>query len=83
MAEVYIYVIYLLNQLVMEKKRVITIYKDQNGPYRQSLLDGLNEGPEKRFVKFFEEKEKFDYFMGIKKVPLKERTIIFRDPTWI
>jgi hypothetical protein len=38
-----------------------------NAPYRPSLLDGLREGPKKRFVKFFEEKEKFDYFMGIEK----------------
>lgn len=43
----------------MAKKKAITIYKDKNVPYKKSFIDGLNEGPEKRFVKDDLENERY------------------------
>jgi hypothetical protein len=67
----------------MEKKRVITLYKGLNEPYITSLLKGAQESPEERYVKFFELKRKFDYFMGLGKESTNKRTITIRKAEWI
>lgn len=66
----------------MEKKRKITIYEDLNGPYMESLRQGLKDTPEERYVKFFEERRKFNQIMGIKKDPNAKRTIEIKEITW-
>ena len=50
-----------------KKKRTITFYGDMNGPYLESLRQGLKDTPEERCVKFFEERRKFNEIIGIKK----------------
>ena len=67
----------------MDKKRKIIIYGDMNGPYLESLRQGLKDTPEERCVKFFEERRKFNKIMGIKKDPNAKRTIEIKKVTWI
>jgi hypothetical protein len=45
------------------------------------LKQGLEESPDERFIRFFEERAKFRAFMGIV-VPLK-RKIVIRKVSWI
>jgi hypothetical protein len=47
------------------------------------LLKGAQESPEERYVKFFELKRKFDYFMGLGKESTNKRTITIRKAEWI
>lgn len=52
-------------------KRKITIYKNLNEPYEAMLQRGLQETPDERFVRFFEERAKFRAFHGDKKIAQK------------
>ena len=45
-------------------KRKITIYKNLNEPYKAMLRRGLDETPEERYKRFFEEQAKFKEFIG-------------------
>ena len=65
------------------KKKTITFYEDMNGPYLESLRQGLKDTPEERCIKFFEERRKFNEIMGIKKDPNAKRTIEIKKVTWI
>jgi hypothetical protein len=65
----------------LEKMRKITIYKDMNEPYLSALKQGLADTPEERFIRFFEEKAKFQRFMGINHEI--KRQIIIKKVTWI
>jgi len=66
----------------MERKRkTITFYDDLNGPYLESLRQGLKDTPEERCVKFFEERRKFNEIMGIKKDPNAKREIVIKEAT--
>ena len=56
-------------------KRKITIYKNLNEPYEAMLKRGLEESPDERFIRFFEERAKFRAFMGTT-APLKRKIII-------
>lgn len=67
----------------MEKKKRIIIYKDKNDPYLESLREGRKESPEERYIKFFENRRKFNEFMGIKKDPNAKKTIEIKKVTWI
>ncbi|MCF0042920.1 hypothetical protein [Dyadobacter fanqingshengii] len=67
----------------MEKKRVITFYKDKGEPYFQAMLDSMKESPAERFVKFFENKAKMDAFLGLVKPKGSRRTLTIRKPEWI
>ncbi|WP_428663854.1 hypothetical protein [Runella sp.] len=62
-------------------KRKITIYKELNEPYEAMLKRGLEETPDQRFVRFFEERAKFRTFLGIKTAPQKK--IVIRKVSWI
>lgn len=62
-------------------KRRITIYKDFNEPHEPMLKRGLEESPDERFIRFFEERAKFRAFMGIV-APLK-RKIVIQKASWI
>ncbi|MCE7041862.1 hypothetical protein [Dyadobacter sp. CY312] len=64
-------------------KRKIRIYEDMNGPYLESLKQGLSESPEVRYRKFFEEKIRFNKIMGTQKDPNARRTIEIKEATWI
>ena len=64
------------------KKKTITIYEDMNGPYLESLRQGLKDTLEERYVKFFEERRRFNEIMGIKKDPNAKRTIEIKKVTW-
>ena len=66
-----------------KKKKTITFYDDLNGPYLESLQQGLKDTPEERCVKFFEERRKFNEIMGIKKDPNAKREIVIKVATWI
>ena len=65
----------------MEDKRKVTFYDDLNGPYLESLRQGLKDTPEERCVKFFEERRKFNEIMGIKKDPNAKREIVIKEAT--
>lgn len=45
-------------------KRKITIYKNLNEHYEAMLQRGLQETPNERFVRFFEERAKFRALRG-------------------
>lgn len=62
-------------------KRTIRIYKNLNEPYEAMLKQGLEETPNERFIRFFEERAKFRTIMGIT-APLK-RKITIRQVSWI
>lgn len=62
-------------------KRKITIYKNLNEPYKAMLRRGLDETPEERYKRFFEEQANFKEFMGVKGPPKRE--IIIRKVSWI
>lgn len=66
-----------------KKKKTITFYEDMNGPYLESLRQGLKDTPEERCIKFFEERRKFNEIMGIKKDPNAKRKIVIKEVTWI
>ena len=66
-----------------KKKKTITFYQDMNGPYLESLRQGLKDTPEERCIKFFEERRKFKEIMGIKRDPNAKRKIIIKEATWI
>ena len=67
----------------MDAKKRITIYEDKNGPYMDSLRQGLIETPEERFIKFFEQRTKFKKMMGIKDKLSDKRSIVIKKVTWI
>ncbi|TDE12807.1 hypothetical protein [Dyadobacter psychrotolerans] len=67
----------------MGKKRAITIYDDMDGPYLESLRQGMTDTVEGRYYKFFEEIRKFNKIMGIKKDPNARRTIEIKGLTWM
>jgi hypothetical protein len=62
-------------------KRKITIYKNLNEPYEAMLKRGLEESPDERFIRFFEERAKFRAFMGIVVAP--KRKIVIRKVSWM
>jgi hypothetical protein len=70
-------------KIVMEKKKRIIIYKDKNDPYLESLREGIKDTPEERYIKFFENRRKFNELMGIKKDPNAKKTIEIKKVTWI
>jgi len=67
----------------MRKKGKITFYDDLNGPYLESLRQGLRDTPEERCVKFFEQRRKFNEIMGIKKDLNAKREIVIKVATWL
>ena len=69
--------------IMEKKKRQITFYDDMNGPYLESLRQGMMDTPEERYIKFFEEMRKFRKIMGIEKDPNAKRTIEIKKVTWI
>ncbi|WP_149242030.1 hypothetical protein [Dyadobacter sp. 32] len=66
-----------------KKKRQITFYEDMDGPYLESLRQGMMDTPEERYVKFFQEMKRFRQIMGIKEMPEAKRTIEIKEATWI
>lgn len=66
----------------MEKKKRIIIYKDKNDPYLESLREGMKDTPEERYIEFFENRRKFNEFMGIKKHPDAKKTIEIKRADW-
>jgi hypothetical protein len=67
----------------MNKGRVITIFKDLNDPYIQSMIDGAKESPEERSIKFFQQWREMDYFFGNIQPTDGERKITIRKAEWI
>lgn len=67
----------------MERKRVLTIYKDESEPYFQAMRDGMKETPAERFIKFFENKVKMEQFLGTIKPKGASRTLTIQKPEWI
>jgi hypothetical protein len=63
------------------KKRII-IYTDKNDPYLESLREGMKDTPEERYIKFFENRRKYNQFMGIKKDPDAKKTIEIKKADW-
>lgn len=89
MAEVYIYVIYLLNQLVMEKKRKrIKIFKTFEELDADQLRLSIESSPEERWETFWKMKGLFSELSprsaesDTENMAPKKRVIIFK-PTWI
>ncbi len=66
----------------MEKRKQIIIYKYKNDPYFESLREGKIDTPEERYIKFFENRRKFNEFMGIKKDPNAKKTIVIKKAYW-
>ena len=67
----------------MEDKRKVTFYDDLNGPYLESLRQGLKDAPEERCVKFFEQRRKFNEIIGIKEDSNAKRQIVIKVATWL
>jgi|GEM_PF-2903795 len=67
----------------MDAKKRIAIYEDKNGPYMESLRQGLIDTPEERFIKFFEQRRKFKEMMGIQKDYGAKKQIVFKVVSWI
>lgn len=66
----------------MEKKRLITIYKDFDGPYIDAMRVGMMESPRERFEKFFQIRRQFQHFTG-QGGPSGDRKITIRKAEWI
>lgn len=66
----------------MEKRKRIIFYKDKNDPYLESLREGKRDTPEERYVRFFENRRKFNEFLGIKKDPNAKKTIEIKNADW-
>ncbi len=66
----------------MEKTKQVIIYKDKNDPYLDSLRQGKKDTPEERYIKFFENRRKFNEFMSIKKDPNAKKTIEIKKADW-
>ena len=72
-----------LKNLIMTNKRKIIFYDDLNGPYLESLRQGLIDTPEERYVKFFQEQRRFREIVGIKKDPNAKKVLTISKPSWI
>jgi len=58
------------------RRRSELLYKYKNDPYIESLREGKLDTPEERYIKFFENRRRFNEFTGIKKIKtLKKRLI--------
>ncbi len=62
-------------------KKQIKIYTHPNDPYLESLAVGRAESPDRRFVRFFEERKKFREIMGIEYKVI--RKIVIKKVEWI
>jgi hypothetical protein len=67
----------------MKSNKVITIFKDLNDPYIQSMLDGAKESPAERSIKFFQQWREMDYFLGSIQPTDGARKITIRKAEWI
>jgi hypothetical protein len=62
-------------------KKQIKIYAHPNDPCLELLAVGRSESPDRRFIRFFEERKKFREIMGIEYKLI--RKIVIKKVEWI